>query len=64
MKLPHLLDWHLLQDNLKAGYAVFKTYPATSEDLRAWIVTALERRDSVNPGNSRPLRKKNDNCKG
>jgi hypothetical protein len=52
------------QDNLKNGYAMFKTYPPTPEDLRTWIQQALERRDTVTPDNSRPLQKKNDNCKG
>jgi hypothetical protein len=52
------------QDNLKLGYAVFKTYPATSEDLRAWIMLALERRDTISPDNTRQLMKKNEGCKG
>jgi hypothetical protein len=52
------------QDNLKVGYAVFKPYPTSSEDLRAWIVQALERRDTIAPDNSRPLLKKNESCKG
>lgn len=52
------------QDNLKNGYALMKTYPASSEDLRAWIVAALERRDTITPDNTRPLLKKNAGCKG
>jgi hypothetical protein len=52
------------QDNLKNGYALMKTYPTSSEDLRAWIVTAFERRDTITPDNTRPLLKKNAGCKG
>jgi hypothetical protein len=52
------------QENIKLGYAMFKTYPTSSEDLRAWIIQALERRDTITPANSRPLLKKNDSCKG
>ena len=52
------------QDNLTAGYAVFKPFPTSSDDLRDWVRLALERRDSVTPDNSRPLRKKDDKCKG
>jgi hypothetical protein len=69
IRLPHLgagptMVPERFQDNIKNGYALMKTYPATSDDLRAWIITALERRDTVAPDNTRPLRKKNDNCKG
>lgn len=52
------------QDNLTNGYAMFKTYPSTSDDLREWILQALERRDTKNPDNTRPIRKKDDKCKG
>ena len=51
------------QDNLKNGYALMKTYPTSPEDLRDWIVTALERRDTITPDNTRPLLKKNAGCK-
>ena len=52
------------QANLKVGYAMFKTYPTSSDDLRNWIVQALERRDTVTPDNSRALLTKNESCRG
>jgi hypothetical protein len=69
IRLPHLGSGpttvpERFQDNLTAGYAVFKTYPTSSEDLRGWILQALERRDTVTPNNARQLRQKNDSCKG
>jgi hypothetical protein len=52
------------QDNLEIGYAVFKPYPTSSEELREWIIEALEHRDTVTPKNSRPLVLKDEKCKG
>ena len=52
------------QANLKSGYAIFKVYPTSSEDLRTWITTALERRDTITPDNSLALQQKDDKCKG
>lgn len=49
-------------DNITSGYAIFRSYPSTSEDLRRWIEAALVLRDTVTPDNSRALRQRNGSC--
>ena len=49
-------------DNTQMGYAFFRSYPDTSEQLRGWIEKALDLRDTVTADNSRPLRKRNGTC--
>jgi hypothetical protein len=51
------------QDNLNNGYAMFRRYPTSSDQLREWIQKAQEHRDTVTPDNTRALRKKDDRCK-
>ena len=42
-------------DNVDAGYATFRGYPASSEELRAWVEAALVARQYETPSNDRPL---------
>jgi hypothetical protein len=69
ISLPHLGSGPTIvperfQDNLSIGYAVFKPYPSTSDELRGWILEALEHRDTITPNNSRPFLLKDGKCKG
>jgi hypothetical protein len=49
-------------DNVDAGYATFRPYPASSEELRAWVESALVDRQYQLPENRRPLRLADDPC--
>ena len=49
-------------DNVDAGYATFRPYPASSEELRAWVESALVDRQYRTPDNRRPLRIADDPC--
>jgi hypothetical protein len=49
-------------DNVDAGYATFRPYPASSEELRAWVESALVDRQYRTPDNRRPLRLADDHC--
>jgi hypothetical protein len=49
-------------DNVDAGYATFRAYPASSEELRAWVEAALVARQYEHPSNDRPLRDADATC--
>ena len=49
-------------DNVKIGYALFRGYPDTSDDLERWIQRAHDLRDEVDPDNTRALRERNGTC--
>ena len=49
-------------DNVDTGYATFRPYPASSEELRAWVEAALVDRQYETPDNRRPLRLADDPC--
>ena len=44
------------------SYALYKAYPASKQALRNLIETALKRRDTQTPDNTRALRKNNSAC--
>lgn len=49
-------------DNVDAGYAVFRGYPASAEELRYWVEGALVTAQYGTPDNSRPLRAEDGVC--
>ena len=49
-------------DNVDAGYADFRGYPASSEELRYWVEGALVKAQYGTPDNARPLRAEDSPC--
>ncbi len=49
-------------DNVDAGYAQFRGYPASSEELRYWVESAQVKAQYGSPDNSRPLRLEDAAC--
>lgn len=62
IRLPHLPTGtptvvpERFADNVDAGFAIFRGYPASSEELRYWVEGALVKAQYGTPDNSRPLR--------
>jgi hypothetical protein len=53
-----------LSDNVdgEKGYARWWVYPTSGSQLRGWVETALEARDSLTPDNTRKLRERSATC--
>jgi hypothetical protein len=49
-------------DNVDSGYATFRDYPVSSEELRAWVEGALVARQYGTPDNARALRSTDGAC--
>jgi hypothetical protein len=49
-------------DNVDAGYADFRAYPASSEELRYWVEGAQVKAQYGTPDNSRPLLSEDATC--
>ena len=49
-------------DNVDAGYAQFRGYPASSEELRYWVESARVMAQYGAPDNARPLRLEDAAC--
>ena len=58
---PRLADNYSGKDNAGA-YALYRTYPSTTQVLRDAIQAAFDRRDTHTPDNRRPLFKHNRQC--
>ena len=49
-------------DNVEAGYAEFRPYPRSAEELRWWVEGAQVKAQWNQPDNSRPLRLTDADC--
>lgn len=59
---PDRVDDNLLGKDHVDGYARWNVYPKSAAGLQSWIQAAFNRRDTVDPDNTRALRQRNGSC--